>query len=114
MAGQIVMEGFIKMTLPAWLRRLVTRLVAIIPAIAVTMIYGPSEMGKLLILSQVVLSFQLPFAVVPLVMFTASRQKMKELRAPLWLTVVSSIIALIIIALNVKLLYDISFGVVQG
>ncbi|WP_172963401.1 Nramp family divalent metal transporter [Thalassospira marina] len=112
MAGQIVMEGFIKMTIPSWLRRLITRVVAIIPAIAVTVIYGQAETAKLLILSQVVLSFQLPFAVVPLVMFTASREKMKELCAPRWLTFVSAIIALIIIALNVKLLYDISVGAI--
>ena len=63
MAGQIVMEGFLRIRLPAWMRRLVTRLVAIVPAIAVTLIYGESQTAKLLILSQVVLSLQLPFAV---------------------------------------------------
>ncbi len=108
MAGQIVMEGFIDIRLPAWLRRLVTRLVAIIPAIVVTIVYGESQAGKLLILSQVILSFQLPFAVVPLVMFTASRTKMGALRAPAWLTAIAAVVAIIIIVLNVKLLFDVA------
>ena len=106
MAGQIVMEGFIDLKLPAWLRRLVTRLVAIVPAIVVTLIYGEGQTAKLLILSQVVLSFQLPFAIVPLVMFTASRAKMGEMTAPRWLTAVAVLIALIIIVLNVKVIAD--------
>ena len=83
------MEGFIDIRLPGWVRRLVTRLVAIIPAIAVTLIYGEGQTAKLLILSQVILSFQLPFAIVPLVMFTASRKKMGEMVAPLWLFALS-------------------------
>lgn len=110
MAGQIVMEGFIDLKLPAWLRRLVTRLVAIIPAIVVTLLYGESSTAKLLILSQVVLSFQLPFAIVPLVLFTASRAKMGALVAPRWLTAVSVLIGLLIILLNVKLLIDVATG----
>ena len=110
MAGQIVMEGFIHMRMPPWLRRLATRVLAIIPAALVTVLYGQEETAKLLILSQVVLSFQLPFAVVPLVMITASSEKMGALRAPRWLTFVSAIIAVVIIALNVKLLYDIILG----
>ncbi len=107
MAGQIVMEGFIDLKLPAWLRRLVTRLVAIVPAIVVTLIYGEGQTAKLLILSQVILSFQLPFAVVPLVMFTASRKKMGALVAPRALTAFAVIIAAVIIGLNVKLLLGI-------
>jgi manganese transport protein len=110
MAGQIVMEGFIDIKLPAWARRLVTRLVAIIPAVAVTLIYGEGQTAKLLVLSQVVLSFQLPFAIVPLVMFTASRAKMCEMVAPRWLTVAAALIAAIIIVLNVKLLTDVFLG----
>jgi manganese transport protein len=110
MAGQIVMEGFIDIKLAAWLRRLVTRLVAIIPAIIVTWIYGEGQTAKLLILSQVVLSFQLPFAIVPLVMFTASREKMGALVSPRWLTAAAVVIALVIIALNVKLLVDTATG----
>ncbi|KRE09105.1 manganese transporter [Bosea sp. Root670] len=110
MAGQIVMEGFLRIRLPAWMRRLVTRLVAIVPAIAVTLIYGESQTAKLLILSQVVLSLQLPFAVVPLVMFTASKQKMGALVAPRWLSLTAGIIAAIIIVLNLKLIYDFATG----
>ncbi|MGX1741073.1 Nramp family divalent metal transporter [Bosea sp. NPDC055353] len=110
MAGQIVMEGFLRIRLPAWMRRLVTRLVAIVPAIAVTLIYGESQTAKLLILSQVVLSLQLPFAVVPLVMFTASKQKMGALVAPRWLSLTAGIIAAIIIVLNIKLIYDFATG----
>ncbi len=110
MAGQIVMEGFIDIKLAAWLRRLVTRLVAIVPAVIVLLVYGEAHAGKLLILSQVVLSFQLPFAVIPLVMFTASRAKMGDLVAPRWLTAVAAFIAAIIVALNVKLLVDVFGG----
>lgn len=108
MAGQIVMEGFIQIKLAAWARRLVTRGIAILPAILVTLIYGEGYTGKLLILSQVVLSLQLPFAVVPLVHLTASRKHMGELIAPRWLTATSIVIAAIIITLNIKLLYDVA------
>ncbi|MBD3844550.1 Nramp family divalent metal transporter [Bosea sp. SSUT16] len=110
MAGQIVMEGFLRIRLAAWLRRLVTRLVAIVPAIVVTLIYGEGQTAKLLILSQVVLSLQLPFAVVPLVMFTASKTKMGELVAPRWLTVIAALTAAIIIVLNLKLIVDFATG----
>lgn len=110
MAGQIVMEGFIDLRLPAWLRRLVTRCIAIIPAAFVTILYGEGQTAKLLILSQVILSLQLPFAIVPLVMFTGSRAKMGELIAPKWLTITAAVIAAVIIALNVKLLVDTARG----
>jgi manganese transport protein len=107
LAGQAVMEGFINFRIAPWARRLITRGVAIIPAAAVTILYGQSETAKLLILSQVVLSFQLPFAVIPLVMFTASKTKMGELVAPRWLTAAAAVIAAIIVVLNVKLLFDV-------
>jgi manganese transport protein len=110
MAGQIVMEGFLDIRLPPWLRRLVTRLVAIVPAILVTLYYGESGTAKLLILSQVILGLQLPFAIIPLVMITANRGKMKELVAPLWLTSVAGVIAAIIITLNVKIIVDFARG----
>ena len=110
LAGQIVMEGFLRIKLPPWARRLITRMFAIIPAAAVTILYGESGTGTLLILSQVILAFQLPFAIVPLVMFTRDRAKMGALVAPAWLTVVSAVIAAIIIALNMKMLYDIALG----
>ena len=107
MAGQIVMEGFIKIRLTAWARRLFTRVIAILPAIVVTLIYGEGYTAKLLILSQVVLSLQLPFAIVPLVHLTASRKHMGALAAPRWLTIIAAIIAIIIISLNIKLLFDV-------
>jgi manganese transport protein len=110
LAGQAVMEGFIDIKLQPWLRRLFTRAIAIIPAAGVTLFYGESETAKLLILSQVILSLQLPFAVVPLVQFTASRIKMGPLVAPMWLVVFASLIAAVIIALNVKLLFDTLIG----
>ena len=110
LAGQIVMEGFLNIRLPAWLRRLCTRMVAIGPAAIVTIYYGTTGTGILLILSQVVLAFQLPFAIVPLVMFTRDKGKMGALVAPRWLTIIAAVIAAIIIALNAKLIWDLSAG----
>jgi manganese transport protein len=106
LSGQIVMEGFLDIRLPAWARRLLTRAIAIVPAAAVTVWYGESGTAQLLILSQVVLSLQLPFAIVPLVMFTADRRKMGDLVAPFWVTMLAALAALLIIALNVKLIVD--------
>src|SRR5262249_27954393 len=106
MAGQIVMEGFLNLRLPAWRRRLITRGVAFVPAVVVTVLYGDSGTAKLLILSQVILSLQLPFAVIPLVMFTASRRKLGTLAAPGWLTAVAAVVATIIVVLNLKLIVD--------
>lgn len=106
LAGQIVMEGFLHIRLAAWLRRLVTRGIAIIPAAGVTIFYGDGGTAKLLILTQVVLSLQLSFAVFPLVLFTADHRKMGALVAPRWLTAIAGFIAIIIAALNVKLLVD--------
>ncbi len=110
MAGQIVMEGFIHLRISAWARRLITRGVAIVPALIVTYLFGAAQTGKLLILSQVVLSFQLPFAVVPLVLFTASRAKLGPLVAPRWLTAIAVVVAVLIIGLNVKLVWDFFTG----
>jgi manganese transport protein len=110
LSGQIVMEGFLDIRLPAWARRLLTRAIAIVPAAAVTIWYGESGTAQLLILSQVVLSLQLPFAIVPLVMFTADRRKMGALVAPFWVTVLAALAALLIIGLNVKLIADQAFG----
>ncbi len=106
LSGQIVMEGFLNLRIAPWLRRTVTRMIAIIPAAAVTIWYGEKGTGQLLILSQVVLSLQLPFAIVPLVMFTASRRKMGAFVAPRWLTAAAALIAVVIIALNAKLVVD--------
>jgi manganese transport protein len=110
LAGQIVMEGFLDIRLPPWARRLVTRSIAIIPAAIVTIWYGEKGSAQLLIFSQVVLSLQLPFAIVPLVMFTADRQKMGALVAPRWVTVLAVLTALTVIALNIKLLTDVALG----
>jgi manganese transport protein len=110
LSGQIVMEGFLEIRLPAWARRLLTRAIAIVPAAIVTIWYGEKGTAHLLILSQVILSLQLPFAVVPLVMFTADRRKMGELTAPRWVTALAALVAAIIIILNAKLLYDLATG----
>lgn len=110
LAGQIVMEGFIKMKVQPWVRRLVTRAIAIIPAAFVTIWYGDAGTAELLILTQVVLSLQLSFAVFPLVMFTASKAKMGELVAPRWLSAIAYLIAVVIAGLNVKLLFDFVIG----
>ena len=106
LAGQIVMEGFINLRIAPWLRRMVTRMIAIVPAVVVTIWYGEKGTGQLLILSQVVLSLQLPFAVVPLVLFTASKSKMGPFVAPRWVTALATLTAVIIIALNIKLVVD--------
>jgi manganese transport protein len=107
MAGQIVMEGFLHIQLRPWLRRLLTRGLAIIPALIVALYYGEQGTAKLLILSQVILSFQLPFAMIPLIAFTTSRRKMGDLVAPLWLGIIGSIIALTVTLLVVKLALDV-------
>ncbi len=110
LAGQIVMEGFLNIRLRPWLRRLITRLIAIVPAIIVVVLYGERGTGPLLILSQVVLSLQLPFAVFPLVMFTGDRRKMGEFASPLWVKLLAWTIAVVIAALNAWLLYQTAVG----
>jgi manganese transport protein len=108
-AGQIVMEGFLQIRLKPWIRRAVTRGLAIIPASIVTIWFGDKGTSELLILTQVVLSLQLSFAVFPLVMFTADRAKMGALVAPRWLTAIAYLIAVAIALLNVQLLIGIFF-----
>jgi manganese transport protein len=106
LAGQIVMEGFINLRLRPWLRRLITRVIAIIPAVIVISIYGERGSSPLIILSQVILSLQLPFAVFPLVAFTSDRAKMGEFVSPRWVTVLAWTVALVIAALNIYLLWQ--------
>lgn len=106
LAGQIVMEGFINLRLRPWLRRLITRLIAIIPAIVVVVLYGEQGTGQLLILSQVVLSLQLSFAVFPLVMFTSDARKMGPFASPRWLNALGWMIAIVIAGLNAYLLWQ--------
>jgi manganese transport protein len=108
LAGQIVMEGFLNLRLRPWLRRLITRLIAIVPAIIATAWYGESGTAKLLIVSQVVLSLQLSFAVIPLVIFTSDRRKMGEFASPAWLKLLAWATAAIIVALNAKYILDFS------
>lgn len=110
LAGQIVMEGFLNIRLPAWLRRLITRLIAIIPAVVVIALYGDKGATDLLILSQVILSLQLSFAVIPLVMFTSDKLKMGEFANPLWLKILAWFVAAVIVVLNAYLLIQTFFG----
>jgi manganese transport protein len=106
LAGQIVMEGFINLRLRPWLRRLITRLIAIIPAIIVVALYGERGTGQLIILSQVVLSMQLSFAVFPLVMFTGDPHKMGAFASPWWLKALAWPTAVVIAVLNGYLLWQ--------
>jgi manganese transport protein len=106
LAGQVVMEGFLLIRLPPWLRRLATRLLAIVPAVIVIGLYGEEQTGRLLILSQVALSLQLPFAVIPLVHFTSRRDAMGPFASPRWLIVLASSIAVLLVMLNTKLIVD--------
>jgi manganese transport protein len=110
LAGQIVMEGFINLRLRPWLRRLITRLIAIIPAIIVVWLYGARGTGALIIFSQVVLSLQLPFAVFPLVKFTSDAAKMGQFVAPAWMRSLAWVVAVVISLLNVWLLYQTIVG----
>jgi manganese transport protein len=109
LAGQIVMEGFLNIRLKPWLRRLITRMIAIIPAVIVTFIYGEKGTGELLILSQVVLSLQLSFAVIPLVMFTSDKNKMGPFVNKKWVKSLAWFVTSIIVVLNAYLLWGTFF-----
>jgi manganese transport protein len=110
LAGQIVMEGFLNLKLKPWVRRLITRLIAVVPAFIVTLIYGEKGTGELLVLSQVILSLQLSFAVVPLVLFTSDRQKMGSFVNRPWVKVTAWAVSAIIIGLNGYLLLQTFWG----
>jgi manganese transport protein len=107
LAGQVVMEGFLRLRLQPWLRRIISRGLAIVPAALVIGLSGPGGVDALLVLSQVVLSLQLSFAVIPLVTFTSDRRRMGVFVNPPWLTTLSWLVALFIAALNAKLVADI-------
>lgn len=109
LAGQIVMEGFLSIHMRPWLRRLVTRLIAIVPAVIVAALYGERGTGDLLVLSQVILSLQLSFAVVPLVQFTSDKAKMGPFVNPRWLKITAWAVTAIIVVLNVYLLVQTIF-----
>lgn len=104
LAGQIVMEGFVQLRLPAWARRLVTRGIAVVPALFVALAYGEAGIGRLLVLSQVILSLQLPFAVVPLIWLTSRRAVMGQYASPAWVVVLATLAVTLIIVLNVTLI----------
>ncbi len=106
LAGQIVMEGFLQLRLPSWLRRLTTRLIAIVPAVIAIIFFGERSIGSLLIFSQVILSLQLSFAVIPLVMFTSNRRLMGEFVNPVWLKTLGWLVSIIIVSLNIWLLWQ--------
>ena len=109
LAGQIVMEGFLNISLKPWLRRLITRLIAIVPAFIVTLIYGEKGTMNLLVLSQVILSMQLSFAVIPLVLFTNNKNKMGEFANKRSLKILVWIITFAVLGLNIYLLLDMIF-----
>jgi len=110
LAGQIMMEGFLQLRIPSWARRLITRGLAIIPVVVVTALYGESGTAELLVFSQVILSMQLPFAVIPLVLFVSNRRKMGRFVIPRSVAAMSWIVAGIIVTLNAKLLFDAVIG----
>ncbi|MBK9714737.1 MAG: Nramp family divalent metal transporter [Kouleothrix sp.] len=110
LAGQIVMEGFLNIRMRPWLRRLITRAIAIVPAVIVAALYGERGTGQLLVLSQVILSLQLSFAVVPLVMFTSDRAKMGRFVNARWLSALAWAVTAIIVALNAYLLFQTVLG----
>jgi manganese transport protein len=110
LAGQIVMEGFLNIRVRPWLRRLTTRLFAIIPALITVILYGERGTGQLLILSQVILSLQLPFAVFPLLRFTSDRKLMGRFASPLWVRLLAWPVGIVIAVLNVWLLYQVVAG----
>jgi manganese transport protein len=110
LAGQIVMEGFLNIRLRPWLRRLITRGIAIVPAVIVAALYGERGTGQLLVLSQVILSLQLSFAVIPLVLFTSDKIKMGRFANPGWLKTLAWAVTGAIVVLNLYLLFQTGIG----
>jgi manganese transport protein len=106
LAGQIIMEGYLNLRIQPWVRRIITRLIAIVPAVIVITIFGEGVTGKLLILSQVILSLQLGFAIIPLIHFVSDKSKMKGFHIGKWTKMASWIIASVIVTLNAKLVFD--------
>jgi manganese transport protein len=114
LAGQIVMEGYLHIRLAPWLRRLITRMVALVPAVVVIALAGEAATQGLLVLSQVILSLQLPFAVIPLIHFTSNRRNMGDFATPLWAAVLAWAAAAVIVALNVWLVVGEAAGWIQA
>lgn len=105
LAGQIIMEGYLNLRIQPWLRRLITRLIAIVPAFLTVYYFGENATGKLLILSQVILSLQLGFAIIPLIHFVSDKKKMGDFAIGFWIKVLAWISASIIVILNIRLVY---------
>ncbi|MCC7050537.1 MAG: Nramp family divalent metal transporter, partial [Bacteroidia bacterium] len=114
LAGQVVMEGYINLRIQPWLRRLITRMIAVIPALIVVYLFGEKQTGKMLILSQVVLSLQLGFAIIPLIHLVSDREKMKEFTISLTIKILSWTSAIIIVGLNLKLVTDWFLELIQN
>jgi manganese transport protein len=114
LAGQVVMEGYLNFRIQPWIRRLITRLIAIIPAFLTILILGDQSTGQLLILSQVILSLQLGFAIIPLIHFVSDRKKMGDFVIPSWQRICSWIAALTIISLNAKVVYNEISGLIEN
>lgn len=112
LSGQIVMEGFIHLKMPMWLRRMITRLIAVIPVVICVILYGGKESAveHLLLYTQVFLSIQLPFAIIPLTIFTSSKKMMGKFANPVWVKYISWVIAIVLTCLNVFLIYGTFFG----
>lgn len=106
LAGQIIMEGYLNLRIQPWIRRLITRLAAIVPALITIIYFGEAAVGKLLVLSQVILSLQLGFAIIPLIHFVSDKTKMKDFVIPVYVKILAWICAIIIVGLNAKLVYD--------
>lgn len=106
LAGQIIMEGYLNLRIQPWVRRIITRLIAIVPAVIVISVFGESVTGKMLILSQVILSLQLGFAIIPLIHFVSDKSKMKGFHISRTTQIASWIIATIIVSLNAKLVFN--------
>jgi manganese transport protein len=104
LAGQIVMEGYTSFQMPAWARRLLTRLLAMVPALVTVMVFGSAGVTQLLIASQIILALQLPFAVAPLIGFTCDKKRMGDLANPRWLTWTAYLILALIVGLNAQLI----------
>ncbi|MCW3083103.1 MAG: iron/manganese transporter [Bacteroidetes bacterium] len=105
LSGQIVMEGYLNLRIQPWLRRLITRMIAIVPAFIVIYLFGEGATGQLLILSQVVLSLQLGFAIIPLIHLTSNKKQMGEFASKLWMRICAWIVATVIVGLNAQLVY---------
>ncbi len=106
LAGQIIMEGYLNLRIQPWVRRIITRLIAIVPAVIVILIFGESVTGKMLILSQVILSLQLGFAIIPLIHFVSDKSKMKGFHISKTTQIASWLVAIIIVSLNAKLVFN--------